>query len=354
MGIPADPDLDRRRAVAHRHALLVLVVAAGALALFAAGAAAVVVGGLARFQTWIAGNDIRDATLWARLPVIAAAAVVLALALSALFAFRAVAFGVAGWTFRELPLRDPGPGEMTQVRNVLDALAIGLGIPPATLKVIDDDAPNALSARRRDERIICVTTGLAALPRDEIEAVCAHELLHVSAPDARVVGAAFLTAVRARNAANLLLALGVAVCAGTLGGLEYDIFLPSLFLVGVATVVVAGVSAFALKIPFESLRRQSDEVADVGAVLLARNPNALAMVLDRLARDDRRLKVTNHRCAHQWFEACDSIVVAAPGATAKVKESNKRNVADANAAINAELQRRSALATATAHGVARP
>jgi len=354
VGIPADPDLDRRRAVAHRHALFVLVVAAAARALFAAGAAAVMVAGLARFQTWITGDDIRDSTLWARLPLITIAAAAIALALSALFAFRAVAFGVAGWTFKDLPLRDPGPEEMTQVRNVLDALAIGVGIPPPTLKVIDDEAPNALSARRRDERIICVTTGLAKLPRDEIEAVCAHELLHVSAPDARVVGAAFLTAIRARNAASLLLALGVAVCIGAIGGLKYDLFLPSLFLFGAATALVAALSSIALKVPFESLRRQSDEVADVGAVLLARNPNALAEALDRLAGDDRRLAVTNDRCAHQWFEACDPILAAAPDATAEVKQAHTRNVAAANAAINAELHRRSALATATAQGAARP
>jgi Zn-dependent protease with chaperone function len=351
MGIPADPDLDRRRATAHRHALGVLVIAVVARGLFGAGAAAVLLAGLARLQTWINGEDIRDSALWERLPLITAIAAALAIAASALFALRAVTVGVASWTFMELPLRDPMPGELTQVRNVLDALAIGLGIPAPTLKVLDDDAPNALSARRGDDRIVAVTTGLAELPRDEIEAVCAHELLHVSAPDARVVGAAFMTTIRARNLAYATTGLGVSICAAALGALKADLFLPSLFLVGVGIAAVSGIAATTLTVPFEALRRQSDEVADVGAVLLAKNPRALAMALDRLASDSRRVKATTDRCAHQWFEACEPIVAASFEVVTDRNGKRTLELANANGAINAELARRSALAQATADGV---
>ena len=351
MGIPVDADLDRRRARAHRYALGVLVVAVAVRALFAAGSAAVVIAGAARFQTWVTGDDIRRSVLWHRLPLLTLAAVVVAVALSALFAARAVAFGVAWWTFKGLPLRDPAPDEMTQVRNVLHALGIGLGIEPPTLRVLDDDAPNALSARQRDRRIICVTTGLAALPRDEIEAVCAHELLHVSAPDARVVGAAFLTTIRARNTALTAIVAGLLMACGAAGALKYDLVLPTLFLVGAGLTAVAAVAYGALSKPLESLRRQSDEVADVGAVLLARNPMALAHVLDRLVTDERRVATTNDRCGHQWFEACEEVLT--PAETEEGRAKRAEAIAAANDAIVAELKRRSALATATAAGIAR-
>jgi Zn-dependent protease with chaperone function len=240
---------------------------------------------------------------------------------------------------------------MTQVRNVLDALGIGLGIEPPTLKVLDDDAPNALSARRRDERIICVTTGLAGFPRDEIEAVCAHELLHVSAPDARVVGAAFLTTIRARNTALTAIVAGLLMATGAVGALKYDLVLPTLFLVGAGLTAVAAVAYGALSKPLESLRRQSDEVADVGAVMLAKNPMALAQVLDRLVIDERRVATTNDRCGHQWFEACEEILTSAETEDGRTKRAEA--IAAANAAIVKELERRSALATATAAGIAR-
>lgn len=51
----------------------------------------------------------------------------------------------------------------------------------------------------------------------------------------------------------------------------------------------------------ESMRVESDEIADVAAVLLARNPAALASVCDHLAHVPSRVRRTSWRADHLWF-----------------------------------------------------
>ena len=68
--------------------------------------------------------------------------------------------------------------EHTEVRNLLEGLAIASGLPPPRVAVIDDPAPNSFGVGTRPSNtVIGITTGLGErLSRDELEAVLAYEV----------------------------------------------------------------------------------------------------------------------------------------------------------------------------------
>jgi heat shock protein HtpX len=81
--------------------------------------------------------------------------------------------------------RVAGIDEQPRVHNLVDGLCAASGIPKPTLRVIDDDSPNAMTVGLHPRRAtIVITTGLvSALGRIELEAVLAHEVSHVKVHD---------------------------------------------------------------------------------------------------------------------------------------------------------------------------
>ena len=87
--------------------------------------------------------------------------------------------------FRLTRARVAGIEEQPRVHNLIDGLCAASGIPKPTLRVVDDDTPNAMTVGLHPRRAtIVVTTGLmAAMGRIELEAVLAHEVSHVKLHD---------------------------------------------------------------------------------------------------------------------------------------------------------------------------
>ncbi len=83
--------------------------------------------------------------------------------------------------------RPAAPSE-DEPRRLLENLAIGAGLPPPRLYVIDTPVPNAFAAGMRPESsVVAVTSGLLALlDRRELEGVLAHELSHIGNRDTRL------------------------------------------------------------------------------------------------------------------------------------------------------------------------
>ena len=75
--------------------------------------------------------------------------------------------------------------EQTEVRNLLEGLAIASGLPPPRVAVIDDPAPNSFGVGTRPSNtIVGITTGLGErLSRDELEAVLAYEVSRIRISD---------------------------------------------------------------------------------------------------------------------------------------------------------------------------
>jgi heat shock protein HtpX len=199
---------------------------------------------------------------------------------------------------RQSQARELAPGEETQLRNIVETLSIGLGIPPPRIYVIDDTAPNAFATGRDPKHAsIAVTRGLIdKLDRTELEGVIAHELSHVGNHDIRVM-------------------LLVTVLVGTVALLS-DWGMRSMFWgrsrrdrgggnAGAIILIVALVLAILTPLIAQLIRlavsRQREYLADASGALLTRYPPGLASALRKIAADKEALEVANKATASLYF-----------------------------------------------------
>jgi heat shock protein HtpX len=189
------------------------------------------------------------------------------------------------------------PVRYQQLHNLVEALAIGDGIPKPTVYVIDDPSPNAFATGVSPQRAsITFTTGLlATMNREELEGVASHEMSHIKNHDIRlllVVGtmigmAALLASIlwrtaffagRGRNGAQIMLVIFV---AGALLAVVGFIFGPLIRL---------------------ALSRRRESLADVSGVELTRNPAGLLSALRKLQQNDKPFKKMNHITASMCID----------------------------------------------------
>jgi heat shock protein HtpX len=279
----------------------------GVFALTAAAFAMVVAVALARLWGWFRGDSVLDAPVWSWLPGGAGALAVLALLVSFVTVFVHFWTGATTQVLAEIRAVPLDPVRHPQIVNVVEALSLGIGRPVPHLAVVDDDAPNALSLRSTRTRVLCVTTGLTRLPRDEIEAVCAHELGHLWARDAHFVTSGMVALARARRIGTKVLFLGVLTLAlVAIVAWEVGTFLWGTGIVGLLLIGLGWGSSSTLRRLEIAVRQSADEIADVLAVRLARNPASLGAVCARLAIDQTRVAATGWRSELLWFEAVET------------------------------------------------
>ena len=94
-------------------------------------------------------------------------------------------WGGAAVVFRLTGARVTGMDEQPRMHNLIDGLCAASGIPKPTLRIVDDDVPNALTVGIHPRRAtIVITTGLVvSMGRIELEAVMAHEVSHIKVHD---------------------------------------------------------------------------------------------------------------------------------------------------------------------------
>src|SRR5256885_2999956 len=193
--------------------------------------------------------------------------------------------------------REVPEGEELILRDVVDTLALGLGIPPPKLYVIEDPAPNAFATGRDPAHAsVAVTRGLLdTMDRSELEGVIAHELSHVGNGDIR----------------GMLL---VTVLVGTVALLS-DWLLRSmwwggrsrdrnnsgggiLLLVGVVLAILTPIIATLIQL---AVSRQREYLADASGAFLTRYPEGLASALRKIAADEHVLSVANKATASLYI-----------------------------------------------------
>lgn len=195
--------------------------------------------------------------------------------------------------------RPVGTDEQLELRNIVETLGIGLGIPTPKIYLIDDSAPNAFATGRDPKHAsIAVTTGLLdKLDRQELEGVIAHELSHVGNRDIRVM-------------------LLVTVMVGTIALLS-DWLLQSMFwgggrgrdrdrgggggLILIVGLVLAILTPFIAAIVQMAVSRQREYLADASGAMLTRYPPGLANALRKIAADREPLEVANKATASLYF-----------------------------------------------------
>jgi heat shock protein HtpX len=187
-----------------------------------------------------------------------------------------------------------------QLRNIVETLAIGLGIDPPKIYVIDDTAPNAFATGRDPKHAsIAVTKGLLEkLDRTELEGVIAHEMSHVVNRDIRVM---LLVTVLVGSIA--LISDGVLRSMQFGGGRRRDrdgggggagIIALIAIVLAILTPIIATLIQLAVS-------RQREYLADASGALLTRYPPGLASALRKIAADPEALEVANKATASLYI-----------------------------------------------------
>src|SRR5277367_2134591 len=222
--------------------------------------------------------------------------VIVGVAIGALLAFGGIVYSLnagAGLVLRVSGAVPADSAQFQQLNNLVEALAIGEGIPKPAVYVIDDPSPNAFATGfSPDKAAITFTTGLLAIMnREELEGVTGHEMSHIKNHDIRlllVVGtligmAALLASILWRSA----------FFAGGGRGRGNQLMLV-IFAAGVLLAIVGFIFGPLIRL---ALSRRRESLADVSGVELTRNPAGLLSALKKLAQNDKPFKGMNHATA---------------------------------------------------------
>ena len=235
-----------------------------------------VIGGLG----WLAGAAYDDPTItWI---VVGVSSVY---ALIQYFAASRIALAVNG--AHEIQNRDN-----PEVYRIVENLAITDGMPMPKVYIMNDPAPNAFATGRNPQHAsVAVTTGLLnIMDKRELEAVLAHEMSHVKNYDILVNMIVF----------GLVSAIGM-ICDMILRIAfwgDSDNRNSQLMIFGIIAAILAPVVALMVQL---AVSRQREYLADASGALTTRDPEGLAMALEKLKTHSKPMQHQNSSTAHLFF-----------------------------------------------------
>jgi heat shock protein HtpX len=195
--------------------------------------------------------------------------------------------------------QEANPQQFQQLYNVVQALAIGDGLPMPKVYVINDPSPNAFATGRDpNHAAVTVTTGLLQMMnREELEGVLAHEMSHIKNFDVRLllvvttmIGmAALISSVFWNSIGRVRLG----------GGRNSGQAMLVIFAIGALFTLVAVLVGPLMQL---ALSRQRESLADVSGVELTRNPQGLISALEKIASNDRPPERFNHAVAAMMID----------------------------------------------------
>jgi heat shock protein HtpX len=218
------------------------------------------------------------------------------IAVAAAVALIGIAFSLKSGTRMVLAASGARPADPTQylqLHDIVEALAIGEGIPKPAVYVIDDPSPNAFATGTSPQRAaVTATTGLLAIMnREELEGVIAHELSHIKNYDVRLL---LIVSTLIGMAALLASILWRSAFFMRRGSRQSGQLMLIVFAAGALLAVVAVI--FGPIVRF-ALSRQRESLADVSSVDLTRNPEGLIKALQKLQTNDQPFAKFNHATA---------------------------------------------------------
>jgi heat shock protein HtpX len=182
----------------------------------------------------------------------------------------------------------PASPAQLQLVNVAEEMAIAAGLPRPTVWVVPDKDLNAF-ATGHDSRhaSIAVTEGLlAALDRDELQGVVAHEMSHIQNDDVKLMtllagmlGAIALLSDALGRYLRVGGRIGGSSRGGRSGGKGGNPLGAVLLVLWVFTLLIAPVVSRLLAM---AVSRKREYLADATAAQLTRHPEALARALEKL------------------------------------------------------------------------
>jgi heat shock protein HtpX len=190
--------------------------------------------------------------------------------------------------------QEANPQQYQQLYNIVQALAIGDGLPMPKVYVINDPSPNAFATGRDPNHAsVTVTMGLLqTMNREELEGVLAHEMSHIKNFDVRLllvvttmIGMAALIASLFWNSVGRMRMRGQGAIV--------------VLAIGVLFTLVAFIVGPLMQL---ALSRQRESLADVSGVELTRNPTGLISALQKIAQNDKPPERFNHAVAAMMID----------------------------------------------------
>ena len=184
---------------------------------------------------------------------------------------------------------------LPKVYGILDNLCVGSGIKKIPdLYLINDTATNAFATGRDPEHaVIAITSGLVEkLDKREIEAVLAHELSHIKNYDIRLMTIVVILVGSISMMANIFLRGGFRRGDRNkeIGGI--------VVLIGIVLLILSPIIASLIKL---AVSRNREYLADASGALLTRDPEGLALALEKISSDTEALEVANEATAHMYI-----------------------------------------------------
>lgn len=199
-----------------------------------------------------------------------------------------VALGIAGAKKID---KDDAP----MVYGILENLSIGSGLKtPPKLYLISDSAPNAFATGRDPEHSsVAVTSGLLEkLNKREIEGVLAHEMSHIRNYDIRLMTIVAVLVGSVTIIANIMYRSSFyrSRDRSSSGGI--------IILIGLVLALLSPLIAQVIKL---AVSRSREFLADASAALLTRDPEGLAMALEKISSDTEPLESASEATAHMYI-----------------------------------------------------
>ena len=245
---------------------------------------------------WLAVGGIVGALAWGGGGAITGAVVLGILGVGA--ALYAYYFGSAT-VLAAMGAQEANPQQYQQLYNVVQALAIGDGLPLPKVYVINDQSPNAFATGRDpNHAAVTVTTGLLQMMnREELEGVLAHEMSHIKNFDVRLllvvttmIGmAALISSVFWHSVGRMRFS----------GGRNSGQAALVIFAIGILFTLVAVIVGPLMQL---ALSRQRESLADVSGVELTRNPQGLISALQKIEQNDKPPERFNHAVAAMMID----------------------------------------------------
>jgi heat shock protein HtpX len=179
-----------------------------------------------------------------------------------------------------------------ELYRIVENLAITDGLPMPKVYIMDDPAPNAFATGRNpDNASVAVTTELLQImDKRELAAVLAHEMGHVKNYDILVNMIVF----------GLVSAIGM-ICDMIMrvafwgNSKDRD---ARLMIFGIIAAILAPIVALMVQL---AVSRQREYLADASGALTTRDPEGLAMALEKLKDSSKPMRNQNSSTAHLFF-----------------------------------------------------
>ncbi|MAF20088.1 MAG: zinc metalloprotease HtpX [Parcubacteria group bacterium] len=186
-----------------------------------------------------------------------------------------------------------------ELYRLVENLCITAGLPLPKIYIINEMAPNAFATGRNSKHaVIAVTRGLLEkLEKSELQGVIAHELSHIGNRD-----------ILLQTVVVVLVGLVILISdwflrwtwlGGRRGNREGGGQVQAIMLlIGIALAVLSPLVAILIQL---AISRKREFLADASGALLTRYPEGLARALEKISKDQTRLRVANKAMAHMYI-----------------------------------------------------